>query len=374
MKRIVYVGDNGGLTLHSKHRIIVINPSAYATRVAVFEEEICMFEKSIRHPSEKISSFHGYSDQADYRKQLILQEVESQGINLSKCDAVCGRGGLLRPIAGGTYIVNQPMLQDLHNGYHGQHASNLGGILAYEIASGLNVPAYIVDPVVVDEMSEVARITGVPEISRVSIFHALNQKSVARQVASELGKPYQEANFIICHMGGGITIGAHKNGQVIDVNNGLHGDGPLSVERAGTVPAGDLIDMCYSGDYSYQEMMDKIVGNGGLMAFLRTDEIDRIETMIHEGDHQAELLYQAMTYQVAKELGAMATVLEGEVEAIILTGKLASHTKLVSTISNKVDWIADIFVYPGENELLALAQGTLRVLRGQEQVKEYIVH
>lgn len=357
-----------------KYRILVINPGSTSTKMAVFDNDLPIIERTIRHEMEEIQPFKKLVDQKDFRKQLILETLHHEGINLSKLDAVCGRGGLLRPIPGGTYIVNEPMLEELKAGTYGEHASNLGGIIAYEIASGLNIPAYIVDPVVVDEMDEIARISGFALIERKSIFHALNQKAVARKVAKELGKKYEEVSFIVAHLGGGITVGVHKNGRVIDVNNGLHGDGPFSPERAGTVPAGDLVNLCFSGQYYREEIMRKLVGEGGLVAYLGTNNALEVERMIEEGNEKAKLVYEAMAYQVAKEIASQSAVLHGKVDAIILTGGLAYGKEFVRSIQERVEWIADVIVRPGENELQALAEGALRVLRGEEEAKEYFNH
>lgn len=353
-------------------RILVINPGSTSTKIGVFENENCIFEKTIRHNVDEVSKFKSIIDQYDFRKKVILDQLDHEGINVSKLSAVCGRGGLLRPIEGGTYKVNDAMLMDLRQGFNGEHASNLGGIIANEIANGLNIPAFIVDPVVVDEFEDIARFSGVPEIPRKSIFHALNQKAVARRAAKDLGKSYDQANLIVTHMGGGITVGAHKNGKVVDVNNGLHGDGPFSPERAGTVPAGDLVSLCYSGEYYLDEMMKKLVGKGGLMAYLQTSDAVEVENRIEKGDQKATHTYEAMAYQIAKEIGSMSAVLEGKVDAIILTGGLAYGKVFVEMISKRISWIADTIVYPGENELQALTEGTLRVLRNEETPKVYV--
>jgi butyrate kinase len=355
----------------TKYRILVINPGSTSTKIGVFDNEISIFEKTIRHDSEMINSFDNIIDQYEFRKNTILETLDNAGINISKLSAVCGRGGLLRPIEGGTYAVNTTMLEDLRTGFAGQHASNLGGIIAYEIASGLNIPSFIVDPVVVDELEPIARISGFSLIERVSIFHALNQKAVARRVSKELGKKYTELNLIVTHMGGGITVGVHKQGKVIDVNNGLHGDGPFSPERAGTVPVGDLVALCYSGQYYRDEIMKKLVGRGGLVGYLGTNDAVEVEKRIEAGDEQASLIYEAMAYQVAKEIGAASAVLAGKVDAIVLTGGLAYGKGFVKSITDRINWIADTIVHPGENELQALAEGALRVLRGEERVKEY---
>ncbi|MHC0035995.1 butyrate kinase [Pseudoneobacillus sp. C159] len=357
--------------LEQEYRILVINPGSTSTKIGVFDNEISILEKTIRHDSEIINSFDNIIDQYEFRKNTILETLDQEGINVSKLNAVCGRGGLLRPIEGGTYAVNELMLQDLRSGYSGQHASNLGGIIAFEIATGLNIPSYIVDPVVVDELDEIARISGFSLIERKSIFHALNQKAVARRIAKQLGKKYEEMNIIVTHMGGGITVGAHRQGRVVDVNNGLHGDGPFSPERAGTVPVGDLVSLCYSGDFYREEIMKKLVGQGGLVGYLGTNDAVKVEQMIANGDEKAKLVYSAMAYQVAKEIGSASAVLRGKVDAIILTGGLAYGKEFVKDISERINWIADVIVHPGENELQALAEGALRVLKGEEQEKDY---
>ncbi|MEC0280307.1 butyrate kinase [Bacillus halotolerans] len=357
--------------LHDEKRILTINPGSTSTKIGVFHNERSIFEKTLRHNIEELQQFDHIIDQYEFRKKHILETLHEQGINISKFDAVCARGGLLRPIEGGTYEVNDGMIEDLKSGYAGQHASNLGGIIAREIADGLNIPSYIVDPVVVDEMSELAKISGMPEIERKSIFHALNQKAVARKAAASLGKRYENMKMIITHLGGGITIGVHDRGRVVDVNNGLHGEGPFSPERAGTVPAGDLVNLCFSGEYTKEEMMKKLVGIGGLSGYLGTNDAVKVEQMIQEGDEKARLIFDAMAYQVAKEIGAASAVLKGEVEAIVLTGGLAYGKSFVSSIRSYIDWISDVLVYPGENELQSLAQGALRVLQGEEQSKQY---
>lgn len=357
--------------LHDEKRILTINPGSTSTKIGVFHNERGIFEKTLRHNIEELQRFDHIIDQYEFRKKQILETLHEQGINISKFDAVCARGGLLRPIEGGTYEVNDDMIEDLKSGYAGQHASNLGGIIAREIADGLNIPSYIVDPVVVDEMSVLAKISGMPEIERKSIFHALNQKAVARKAAASLGKRYENMKMIVTHMGGGITIGVHDCGRVVDVNNGLHGEGPFSPERAGTVPAGDLVDLCFSGQYTKEEIMKKLVGTGGLLGYLGTNDAVKVEQMIQGGDEKARLVFDAMAYQVAKEIGAASAALKGEVEAIVLTGGLAYGKSFVSSISSYIDWISDVLVYPGENELQSLAQGALRVLLGEELSKQY---
>ena len=355
-----------------EYRILVLNPGSTSTKIGIFDNERSIFEKTISHPSTELNSFPSITAQHKFRSETILETLHEEGINISKLNAVCGRGGLLRPIEGGTYLVNQLMLTDLRDGFAGQHVSNLGGIIAYDIASGLNIPAYIVDPVVVDEMAEIAKISGVPAIERRSIFHALNQKAVARRVASDFQKKYEEMNLIVTHMGGGITVGVHEKGRVIDVNNGLHGDGPFSPERAGSLPAGDLVTICYSGKFSREEIMRKLIGQGGLFGYLGTKDAVQVEKMVEAGDEKAKRIFSAMAYQIAKEIGSASTVLKGKVDAIVLTGDLAYGKILPKEISAYVDWIADVLVFPGENELQALAEGALRVLAGDEEVMQYV--
>lgn len=353
------------------NRILVINPGSTSTKFGIYDDDKLVMEKTLRHTNEELAQFPSISDQYGFRKDAILQSFEQEGFTLDTLNAVCGRGGLLRPISGGTYRVNESMIDDLRKGYSGQHASNLGGIIANEIATSLDVPAFIVDPVVVDEMQPVARVSGFSLISRKSIFHALNQKAVARRFARQAGRQYEDLRLIVTHMGGGITVGAHCYGKVIDVNNGLHGDGPFSPERAGTVPSGELVELCYSGTYFRKEIMAKLVGQGGLVGYLGTNDAVTVEKRIEKGDKEAELIYDAMAYQVAKEIGSAAAVLEGKVDGIILTGGLAYGKDYVEMISSRVKWIADVVVYPGEDELQALAEGALRVLIGEENAKTY---
>ncbi len=304
--------------------------------------------------------------------ELIVQLLREKNVPFERIKAVVGRGGLVRPIEGGTYIVTEQMVADLKKGIMGDHPSNCGGLIAYAISKLLGCPAYIVDPVVVDELQDIARISGMPLIERKSIFHALNQKAVAREAAKKLGKKYRECNLIVAHMGGGITVGAHAKGKVIDVNNGLDGDGPFSPERSGGVPIGDLIKVAFSGTYTYPEMKQLIKGHGGMVAYLGTHDLRVVEDRIEKkNDAQARLIYEAMAYQVAKEIGAMSTVLFGKVDAIALTGGVAKSERFVELIKKRVSHLAPVFVFPGEEEMKALAFGALRVLRGEEQAKTY---
>ncbi|ANU11136.1 butyrate kinase [Planococcus antarcticus DSM 14505] len=354
------------------NRILVINPATTSTKIGVFDNDILIMEKTIHHSPKNLGGYSSISDQNVFRKNSILEALDEEGMNVSNLAAVCGRGGLLRPIEGGTYAVNDEMMKDLREGYSGQHASNLGGIIAFEIAAGLNIPSFIVDPVVIDEMEPIARISGFSLIERKSIFHALNQKAVARRYVKKTGRSYEDVSLVVAHMGSGITVGVHEGGRVIDVNNGLNGDGPFSPERAGTVPAGDLVDLCFSGQFSRHEVMKKLVRQGGLFAYLETNDVVKVEQRILKGDKKAELIYQAMAYQVAREIGAASAVLKGRVDAIILTGGLAHGKDFVEAITERVSWIADVEIQPGENELQALAEGAVRVLNGEEQVKTYL--
>lgn len=352
--------------------LLVINPGSTSTKIAVFEGENALLEQTLRHSAEELSPYASVIDQHQFRKAIIMAFLESEGISLTKLTAVVGRGGSLKPIVGGTYAVNDLMVKDLASGVQGQHASSLGGLIAKEIATQLNVPAYIVDPITVDELAPEARISGLPEIERRSIWHALNQKAVARQAAAEIGKEYSEANFVCVHLGGGISVAAHLRGQAVDVNNALNGDGPFSPERAGGLPVGELVKLCFSGRYTEAEINRKLVGQGGLVAYLDTNDGQTIQKRVDAGEAKATLIYKAMAYQIAKEVGAAATVLKGDVDAIVLSGGLAyDRTYLVPWIEERVAYIAPVKVYPGEFEMLALAQGGLRALSGVEEAREY---
>lgn len=352
-------------------RILAINPGSTSTKIAIFDDEKQVMEETLRHPAEEINKYHHIFEQYDFRMNTILDTLNEKGINLTKLSAVVGRGGLLKPLEGGTYGVNDAMIEDLKMGVLGEHASNLGGVIAHEIAGKLNIPAFIVDPVVVDEMQAVARISGMPELDRKSIFHALNQKAVARRAAAEMNRHYDDCNFIVAHMGGGISVGAHLKGRVVDVNNALDGEGPFSPERAGGLPVGDLSKICFGGKVTHNELKKKIKGQGGLVAYLNTNDGREVAKMIEEGHPDAELIYKAMAYQVSKEIGMCAAVLKGKVDAVILTGGLAYDKNFIGWIKDSVSFIGNIIVYPGEDEMSALALGGLRVLKGEEDAREY---
>lgn len=353
-------------------RLLVINPGSTSTKIAVFDNENIIFEETLRHSVDELSKYEKIYDQYEFRKDIILKSLDKNNIDIKSLKAVVGRGGLLKPIEGGTYEVNEEMLKDLERGFLGEHASNLGGILAYEISKEIGGKSFIVDPVVVDEMQDVARISGIKAIERKSIFHALNQKAVARRHAKTLGKKYEDLNLIVVHLGGGISVGAHRKGKVIDVSNALDGEGPFSPERAGGLPVGDLIKLCYSGKYTHEEVKKMIKGNGGLVSYLNTNDAREVSERISNGDKYAELIYYAMAYQVAKEVGACAAALKGQVDGILLTGGIAHDKLFTSWIEDRVNFISQVYIYPGEDELTALAEGGLRVLREEEVAKQYI--
>ena len=359
------------------YRVLTINPGSTSTKVAVYDDESPLFVETVRHSSAELAAYPRILDQYAFRRDAVLRLLADHGVALDSLDAVVGRGGILRPIESGTYLVNERMLAELRTPKEREHASNLGAIIADEIARRAEVPAFIVDPVCVDEFEPIARISGLPEIERRSLSHALNLKMVARRAAKELGRAYSEVNLVVVHMGGGISVAPHKRGRQVDVNQALDGTGPFSPERAGGLPVGDVLRMAYSvppydeTHYTYEELFKKIAGRGGLVAHLGTNDATEVERRIANGDEHARLIYEAMAYQIAKEIGLMATVLKGEVDAIVLTGGLAHSEMLLEWICERVAWIAPILVYPGEDEMLAMAQGALRVLRGEEQAREY---
>jgi butyrate kinase len=352
--------------------ILAINPGSTSTKIAVFRNTREMFLKNIRHTSEELSQFARITDQYGFRKNIILNELESAGIDIKNIAVVVGRGGLVKPIPSGVYAVNDAMVEDLKIGVMGQHASNLGGLIARDIADSIpGTKAFIADPVVVDELEDIARVSGHPLFERVSIFHALNQKAIARQHAKSISKRYEEMNLVVVHLGGGISVGAHHNGRVIDVNQALDGEGPFSPERSGSLPVGALVKMCFSGKYTQEEIKKMITGKGGYVAYLGTNDAYEVEKRAAAGDEQAQLIHDAMAYQVAKEVGAMSTVLKGQVDAILLTGGIAYGKPFVETLSGRIAHIAPIFVYPGEDEMRALAMNGLMVHKGESEARIY---
>jgi butyrate kinase len=354
------------------HRILAINPGSTSTKFAVYFDTKCVLNKTIRHSFDDLFHYENIIDQFDFRKGLIIDALVEEGIEVDSIKYIIGRGGLTYPVESGIYRVNNQMLKHVREGVMGQHASNLGPLLADFIA--LQIPdaqAFIADPVVTDELEDVARVSGHSNFERSSIFHALNQKATARAHAKRLGKNYEEMNLIVAHLGGGISVGAHKKGRVIDVNNALNGEGPFSPERSGTLPAGQLIEICFSGKYSRNQIDRMVLGEGGFVSFLGTNSASKVEDLANSGDEKARFYQEALFYQVAKTIGEMAVVLEGKVDAILLTGGLAFNKSIEGYIKEKAGFIAPVFSYPGEDELEALAMNVLRVARGEVEPKEY---
>lgn len=353
-------------------RILAINPGSTSTKIAVFNLTNPIFVRTINHSTEELSKYDKITDQYSFRKDIIYHQLEEAGIELNSISAIVGRGGLVKPIPSGVYEVNDVMKADLLNSPMGEHASNLGGLIADDIAKSLpNARAFIADPVVVDELIPLARVSGHPDFKRVSIFHALNQKAIARQHARSIMRRYEDLNLIVVHLGGGISVGAHYKGQVIDVNQALDGEGPFSPERSGTLPAADLVRACFSGKYTEKELLLMIKGKGGMAAFLGTNSAYEVEQRMVAGDENAKFIFEAMAFQVAKQVGAMSTVLKGDVDAILLTGGIAHGKWFVNQVIERVYKIAPVHVYPGEDEMRALAMNGLMVLKGEIEVKEY---
>ncbi|GAB1410067.1 butyrate kinase [Desulfovibrionales bacterium] len=352
-------------------RIFVINPGSTSTKTALFCGDEPVWTDTLCHQAQDVSGFSHVMEQEEFRACLIEKILEQRSVDVSSLDAIIGRGGLLRPIPGGVYAINQAMLDDLRSCRFGAHASNLGALLAHRLAVPHKLPCYIADPVVVDELEPLARYSGHPDIARRSIFHALNHKAVARRVAAELGRPYANLRLVVAHLGGGISVGAHDHGRVVDVNNALDGDGPFSPERSGGLPAGQLVSWCFESGALEQEIRQRITGHGGCLAYLGTTSGMEIKERIQDGDAQANEVHAAMAYQVAKEIGAMGAVLAGQIHGIILTGGLIFDDVLVHRIRKRVEFLAPVFVCPGEDEMSALAQAATRVLRNEECARDY---
>ena len=352
------------------YKILVINPGSTSTKIGVFEDEKQIFEETIRHSAEEIHKYDVIFDQYEFRKDLILEALEKKGFDLESLDVVVGRGGAMKPVEGGTYRVNDAMLYDLEFRPQVQHASNIGAAIAVEIAKPLGIPAFIVDPVVVDELEDIARISGIPIIERKTGFHALNQRAIAKRFAREQGKDYTELDLIVVHMGGGVSVGVHKKGRIVDVNHASH-EGPFTPERAGELPTEPLAQLCFSGKYTMNEIRKMLVGKGGMAAYLGTNDVREVEQRAFAGDDKAKLILDAFIYQIAKEIGKYSVVLCGEVDAIILTGGVAYSKYITDSLIKMISFIGPVYLYPGEDELLALAQGGLRVLKGEEKAKEY---
>jgi butyrate kinase len=357
--------------MSSIKKILVINLGSTSTKVAVSESGKMLFSDSVNHPAEELKGFKTVFEQYELRKKTILGVLEKHGISLDQIDCIASRGGNSKPIPGGIYQISAEMIEDMKSGKFGQHPNMCGGIVASDLGKQMNIPALTVDPPTMDEFCVYARYSGIPQIRRQSSFHALNSKATARKVSAQLGKSYEELNMIVAHLGGGISISAHQKGKVVDVNNSLDGDGPFAPERAGGLPAGDLVRLCFSGDYSKEQVLKLLQGGGGLVAYLGTTSGLEIEQRIAGGDAVAEEVFEAMSYQVAKEIGACAAVLAGKVDAIALTGSLAHSKRLTESLKARISFIAPVLLDPGENEMDALAAGAMRYFNGEEQLSIY---
>ena len=351
-------------------KILAINPGSTSTKVALYDDEHPLLELTLRHSAEEIARFDDIISQLDWRREIILSALREQHFDIRELAVVIGRGGLVKPIPAGVHEVNDAMRHDLRHASR-EHASNLGGLLAADIAAMAGVKAYIADPVVVDEMEDVARLSGHPDCPRKSIFHALNQKATARLHCDRIGIVYEKANLVVAHLGGGISVAAHKQGRVVDVNNALDGDGPFAPERAGSLPAGEFADLCFSGRYTRREVQKMLAGQGGLVAHLGTNSMMQVSERIAQGDEKARLVAEAMCYGISKQIGAMAAAMCGRVDAVILTGGIAHNEFVVRYIEQHCSFIAPVSVYPGENELESLVANALVVLRGTIVPKVY---
>ena len=354
-------------------RIIAINPGSTSTKIAVYDNQSPVLVKNIVHTAEELDKFERITDQFEYRKNLICKVLKDAEIRMDLVKAIVGRGGLVKPIESGVYEVNDALKRDLiHSPMGAEHASNLGGLIADDLAKSIpGARAYIANPVVVDELDDIARYSGHKLLPRISVFHALNQKAVARQHAKSILKEYEDLNLIVVHLGGGITVGAHHKGRVIDVNQGLDGDGPFSPERTGSLPVGGLIRLCYSGEYTEKQVLKMNKGEGGLVSYLDTNSAYDVEKNMMAGDEESKHVFKAMAYQVSKEIGSMYAVLKGDVDAILVTGGVAHSKWFVNQISERVYKMAPIHTYPGEDEMRALAFNGLRIIKGETEAKIY---
>jgi butyrate kinase len=352
------------------YKILAINPGSTSTKIALYEDEKEVFTSTLDHPSEEIEKYNKVQDQFEMRKNAVLSLLKDNGYDVNKLSAVVGRGGMLPAVKSGAYKVNDKMVDRLKNNPVAEHASNLGAMIAFEIANIAGVYAYIYDSVRVDELNDIARISGTPDIPRASTSHALNSRAMAMKAAKKYGKKYSDMNFVVAHLGGGISVSVHEKGKMVDIM--ADDEGPFSPERAGRVPCKQLVDLCYSGKLDKKAMHKKLRGNGGLKAYLNTVDAREVEKMIENGDDKAKLIYEAMAYQVSKGIGELATVVDGKVDAIILTGGIAYSKMLTSWIKKRVEFIAPVEIMPGENEMESLALGTLRVLRKEETAREYV--
>lgn len=352
-------------------KLLVLNLGSTSTKIAVYYDEKEKLKESISHPREELKVYNDVWDQYQYRKDAIIKCLEKNEYSLNGFDGIVTRGGTVKPIPGGIYIINEQMLKDMRSGIYGIHPCNVGSQVAYDIGKQLNIPVLTLDPPVTDEMWYWSKYSGIPHITRQSSFHALNQKATARKLAFDLGEKYEDLNFIIVHLGGGISVGAHRKGKVVDVNNALNGDGPFAPERSGGLPVGELIKMCFSNKYTEKEMLRLATGGGGLIAYIGTADALEVERLINDGNKTAKEVYESMAYQISKEIGSMAAALYGQVDAIGLTGSLAKSNMIVSFIKERISYIAPIHLYPGENEMESLALGGLRYIYKEELALEY---
>ncbi len=353
-------------------RILVINPGSTTTRIAIYEDSVCSLLKTLYHTLADLSPYKSINDQFEYRKDCVLKELEHDRIDLKTIDVVIGRGGLTYPLKSGVYYINDLMVEHCRKGVMGQHASNLGSMIAYDIAKmNPGTIALVADPVVTDELDDIARVSGHPLFKRLSIFHALNQKATAKQHAAKIGKRYEDMDLIVVHLGSGISVGVHHQGRVIDVNNALNGEGPFSPERSGTLPARQLVDICFSGNYTREEINNMITGGGGLVAYVGTNDARDLEIAAKNGDQKAAFYLNAMAYQTSKSIGEMATVLKGKIDAILITGAIAYNRDLMGQIRERVEFIAPVFIYAGQDELKALAMNALLVARDEIKAQVY---
>ncbi len=351
-------------------KILAINPGSTSTKAALFEDKEVLFDLTLRHPAEELSKYGHVIEQLEWRKELILNDLESRGFNIADLSAVVGRGGLVKPIEGGVYEVNDTLVDDTKHAVR-EHASNLGALIARSIADQIGVKSYIADPVVVDEMDEVARVSGIPELPRTSMFHALNSKAIAHAYAEDCGKDYEDLNLIVVHMGGGVSVSIHKHGRIVDTTNALSGDGGFSPERAGRLEPMALVDLCFSGKYSHEEVQKMVIGQGGLMALMHTNSMLDVVNAALDGDDKAKLVFDAFCYNVSKDVGAMSTVAFGKIDAILITGGIAYNPHIVAAITQRCESIAPVKIYAGENELGSLAESVYHVLKGTKSAKVY---
>lgn len=360
-----------GIISMETYRVFVINPGSTSTKIALFESEICLYSKSINHTAEEIAQFAEIFDQLSYREDCIRRELDAAGVSLAGVHACVGRGGGVHPCPAGVYVVDEKLKTDLKNGVDGHHASCMGGWLADAFAGELGVKAYIADQPTADEFEPVSRVTGLKGLIRVSRNHVLNEKEAARRAAAQLGITYEDGNFVVVHAGGGLSVAAHKKGRLVDSMDCLKGEGAFTGNRSGTVVAADLVELCFSGEYTKGELLSRITRSGGLIDHLGTADMIEVERRIAEGDKYASLVYRGMVHQIAKQVGAYATALKGEVDAIVLTGGMVYGKDLVERLKEYISYLAPVIVFPGEFEMEALAGGGLRVLRGEEKAKKY---